>query len=178
MYFLHYHFIPLYFPPLSSHHIVVHNHEYFLPLAQLSAGFQSLPPLTVSKLSPSGAGSQIGRLVYVVGPCGLSNELSCEAGSFPHHCNPYTFLQPEALRLPFPTLEPWVAWSVSLPSCSSWFIHIQMWDHQLLPYLPSPSASHHLVVCPLCPSCPSPPLLPVRMTVSSLIPSLSDFHIV
>ena len=31
----------------------------------------------------------------------------------------------------FPALEPWVAWSVLLPSCSSWFIHIQMWDYPL-----------------------------------------------
>ena len=32
-------------------------------------------------------------------------------------------------RLYFPVLEPWVELSVSLPSCSSWFIHMQMWDH-------------------------------------------------
>ena len=49
---------------------------------------------------------------------GLSNEPSCEAGSFSGHLNPHRFLQSEVLRLPFPTLEPWVLWSVSLPSCS------------------------------------------------------------
>ena len=48
---------------------------------------------------------------------GLSNKLSCDAGSF-CHCNPHRSLQPEVLRLSFPALEPWVLWSVSLPSCS------------------------------------------------------------
>ena len=38
------------------------------------------------------------------------------------------------------------------------------------------TASHCLAMCPFCPGCPSPPLLPVWMTVSSLIPWLSDFH--
>ena len=34
-------------------------------------------------------------------------------------------------------LEPRVAWSVLLPICSSQFICSQMWDRQLLPFLPS-----------------------------------------
>ena len=52
----------------------------------------------------------------------LSKELSCEAGSFSCCLNPHRFFQSKVLRLYFPALEPWVAWSVSLPSCSSWFI--------------------------------------------------------
>ena len=70
---------------------------------------------------------------------GLCNELSCETGNFSRYYNPHRFLQPGVLRLYFLVLEPWVAWSVSLPSCSFWFIHTQMWDclvHQL-PRLPS-----------------------------------------
>ena len=39
-------------------------------LAWPSDGFQSLPPLPTSKLGPSGADSQVGRFVYVLGPCG------------------------------------------------------------------------------------------------------------
>ena len=35
----------------------------------------------------------------------------------------------EVWRLYFPILEPWVARTVSLPTCFSWFIHMQMWDH-------------------------------------------------
>ena len=60
--------------------------------APLSTGFQSLPPLPIIKLGPSGAGSRVGGLVHTLGPMGLSNDLSCEAGSFscclpnPHGC--------------------------------------------------------------------------------------------
>ena len=63
---------------------------------------------------------------------GLSNKLSCEAGSFSSHRNCHRFSQPEVLRLSLTTLEPWVAQSVSLPSCSQ-FICTHTWDHQLLP---------------------------------------------
>ena len=111
---------------------------------------------------------------------GPSNGLLCEDGSFSHHRNPHRFLQSEVLRLPFPTLEPWVAWSVSLPSCSSWFIHMQMWDHLL--HQPQPrlswSSRRHYAMSPLRPSCLSLPLLPVWMNVSSLTPWLLDFHTV
>ena len=55
-------------------------------------------------------------------PAGLSNELTCEAGSLSCCRNPYRSFQSEVLSLYFPALEPWVVQSVSLPSCSSWFI--------------------------------------------------------
>ena len=88
---------------------------------------------------------------------GLSNELCCEAGSFSHcHLNPPRCPQPEVLRLYFPVLEPSVAQSVSLPSCSSWFIHTQMWDclvHHPRPHLLW-SSSCCLATNPLCPCCP------------------------
>ena len=55
-------------------------HNATTPLAALSAGFlfsfffsagfQSLPPLPTSKLGPTGADSQVGGLVYILGPCG------------------------------------------------------------------------------------------------------------
>ena len=107
-----------------------------MTLAQLSASFWSCPPLPTSKLGPSGTNSWVGGFQD---PVGLSNDLSCEAGSFHYFCNPHRFLQSEVLRLYFPILEPWVAQSVSLPSCSSQFICTQIWDHpihQLLPHLP------------------------------------------
>ena len=98
---------------------------------------------------------------------GLSNELSCEA-EFLLSPQPPQVFSVRALRLYFPALEPWVVGSVLLPSCSSQFISMQMWDlpvHQLLPcHKSSPS------------SCPSPPFLPVQMSVSSLTPWLLDFH--
>ena len=48
------------------------------------------------------------------------------------------------LRLYFPTLELWVARSLLLPSCSSWFICTLMWGCslcQLPPHLTSPPAA-------------------------------------
>ena len=41
-----------------------------MPLAPPSAGFQSLPLPPTVKLGPSSADSRVGRLVYVLGPCG------------------------------------------------------------------------------------------------------------
>ena len=99
---------------------------------------------------------------------GLSNKLSCEAGSFSCSRNPHRFSQPEVLRLSFPTPAPWAVQSVLLPSCSSWVIHKQMWDHLVC----------HLATCPLHPSFLSLPLLLVWMNVSSLTPWLLDFHTV
>ena len=103
----------------------------------------------------------------------LSNELSCEAGSFSHCClSPHRYFQSEALRLYFPILEPLVAWSISLPSCSSQFICIQMWDLPVHKPLPGWVLQFFL------PSCLSLPLLLVWMNVSSLTPWLLDFHTV
>ena len=39
-------------------------------LAQLCLGFQSLPPPPTIILGPSGADSQVGGFVYILGPCG------------------------------------------------------------------------------------------------------------
>ena len=111
-------------------------------------------------LNPLSYTSQGRNLTIFVG---LSNELSCEAGSFPCcRLNPPQVFQSEALRLYFPELEPWVAWPVSLPSCSFWFICTQIWDwlvsqlllhliHLLLPCLPR-SCSHCLATSPLRPA--------------------------
>ena len=78
---------------------------------------------------------------------GLSSELSCEAGSFSHHHNTHRFLQPEVLRFYFPELEPWVSHSVSLPSCSSWFIYMQMWDYPV--HQPPPCCESSLPQLPI-----------------------------
>ena len=73
---------------------------------------------------------------------GLSSGLSCEAGSFSCCClNTHKCFHSEVLRLYFPSLESWVAWFVSLPSCSSLFIRTQMWDHLLCQPLPCPESS-------------------------------------
>ena len=65
----------------------------------------------MSTLGPSGADSQGGGFVYVLGPCGsLQGTL---LGGWEFLLLPHRFLQPEVLRLYFPGLEPWVVWSVS-----------------------------------------------------------------
>ena len=98
-------------------------------LAQLSACFQSLPPLIpTSKLALLVLIPRWVGLCMFWGPVGLSSGLSCEAGIFSCHRNPHGFFQSEVLRLYFPVLESWVVLSVSLPSCYSWFTHTHMWD--------------------------------------------------
>ena len=47
-----------------------------MPLAPLSARFQSLPLLPTIKLGLSGAGSRVGGLVHTLGPC-EAGSLSC-----------------------------------------------------------------------------------------------------
>ena len=139
-----------------------------MPLVWLSAGFQSLPHYPQANwaflvLIPGWVG-----LCTFQDPVGHSKELLCETGSFSCCCTSHRFFQSGVLRLYFPVLEPWVVWSVSLPSCSSQFIHMQAWDCPL--HQPPPQWESSL------PSCLSPPLLPVWMNVSSLGPWLSDFH--
>ena len=99
-------------------------------------------------------------------------------------------------RLYFPVLEPWVAWSASLPMpflpvylCTNvglqglpattlWGLTAAAWPaplHNLPPrWVHQPTPCHESSP----PSCLSPPLPPVWMNVSSLPPWLSDFHTV
>ena len=93
---------------------------------------------------------------------GLSNELSCEAGSFSFCLIPHRFFQSEVLRLYFLVLEPWVARSVSLPSCSSLFIFMQMLDHPL--HQPLPHLVSQLLPCHKS----SPPWLPISTPPTGL----------
>ena len=107
----------------------------------------------------------------------LSNDISCESGSF-SCCWEFLLLPPQpprvfslkGSRLYFPALEPWVARSVLLPLCSSWFIFARMWGHRVCQPQPCCESSP--------PGCLSPCLLVVWMNVSSLSPWLSDFHTV
>ena len=160
-------------------------------LALLFASSQSLPPLPTIKLGPSSADSQVGELVYILGPCG-SLQLALLWGweFLPLLPQPPQVFSIRGLRPYFPLLEPRVVWSVSvlLPRCSSQFICTWMWDHLVHNSPPrwvcQPQPCPALVLQPLSchesslPSCPSPPLLPVWMNVSSLTPWLSDFHTV
>ena len=74
-------------------------------------------------------------------------------------------------------LQPWVALCVSLPSCPSQLICMQMWDRPLRLLLPR-SVLWPPPCCESSPRCPSLPLLLVWMNSSSLTPWLLDFHTV
>ena len=122
-----------------------------------------------SKLGPSGVNSRVGGFVYILGPCGSLQWTLLWGWKFlPLPPQPPQVFSVRGLRLYFLSPEPSVAWSVSLPSCSSHFICMWMWDHWICQLPPCHESS--------LPGCPSPPLLPVWMNVSSLTPWLSDFH--
>ena len=73
-------------------------------------------------------------------------------GVSPAVSTPQVFFQSEVPGLYFPVLEPWVVWSGSLPSCSSWFIHSQMCDHPIPPAAALPAS---VLQPPCCESSPS-----------------------
>ena len=79
-----------------------------MPPAQLSVGFQTLPPLATSKSGLSGADSQVHGLVYVLGPCGsLQRPLSpVRLGVSPAAASTPIRVFNQRFRLYFPVLEP------------------------------------------------------------------------
>ena len=139
-----------------------------MALAPLSASFQSLPLLPTIKLGPSGAASQVGGFVYILGPWEFLWLL---------HQPPQVF-SISGLGLYLPTLELWVAWSVtqSISCCLAGQVQLCL-PCSTIRHL-ARSASCRLATSPLCPSCPSAPLLLVWMNVSSLSPWSSDFCVV
>ena len=107
---------------------------------------------------------------------GLSNDLSCEAGSL-SCCRP----QPQrvfslrGLRLYLPALEVWVPWSALLPAVCPVYLCANVGPQGLLVVrLPAPFVPHSASLgpatsrSPLCLGCLSPPFLPVWMYVSFL----------
>ena len=134
-------------------------------------GFQSLLPLVTSKLGPSGADSQVGSFMYILGPCGSLQQALLWGREFLPCLNPHRFFQSEVLRLHFPALESWVAQFILLPSFSSQLICTQMWNypvHQHPPHLvpsllPCPVCQHHLV-------CPSPPATDLLWALFAWLP--------
>ena len=128
--------------------------EGTVQLAWLSTGFQSLPPLATSKLGPSGADSPGGWICLCFRTLWVSPVNSpVRLGISPATATPTGFYSQRFWGFSFLALEPWVAWSVLLPSCSSWFICMQMWDHPV--YQPPP--------CP-----PGPPAAALPCNLSAL----------
>ena len=151
-------------------------------IVQLSAVFSHFPHYPQSNwallvLIPGSVG-----LCTFQDPVGLSNELSCESGSFSCCClNPHVFNKTfsiRGLRLYFPVPELQVAQSLLLPNYSSWSMCSRMWDcpvHNLLPrhfyqLLPCPPAT--VLLAPVLQPPPyhksSLPQLPISTPPTSL----------
>ena len=80
--------------------------EGTVPLALLSASFQSLLPLHTNKLDSSGADSPMGGFVYILGPCGSLQWTLLWGWEFLPLPQSSQLFQSEVLRLYSPTLEP------------------------------------------------------------------------
>ena len=118
---------------------------------------------------------------------GLSNELSCEAGSFSRCRLTPTGVFTQRFEALFPR-----AGALGCVVCFNPppFLWVYLWANvgpQDLLAVPLPahvcstirhSGSRRLASSPVHPGCQSPPLLPVWTNVSSLFPWLSDFHAV
>ena len=145
-----------------------------MPLALLSAGFQTLPPLPTMKLGLSGADSWVGGFVYILGVWVSPTKSPVRLGVSPTSASTPTGVFYQSFDALFP-LTGTIASQLFLLV----YLHTNVGP-------PSPPATTFptLVLQPLpyCesspPSCPSPPLLLVWMNVSSLSPWLSDFHTV
>ena len=101
--------------------------------APLSTRFQSFTLLPIIKLGRSDAGSRVGGPVHAPGPCGsLQRPLLWGWESLLLLPQPPWAFSIRGLRLYFPALEPWVAWSALLPAFVR-FICEQMWGCWVLP---------------------------------------------
>ena len=146
----------------------------------LSSGFHSFTPLPTIKLGPSGAGSRVGGLVHTLSeaPVGLSNNLSCEAGSLSCcHPNPHgafnqrfeaLFPRSEALGCVFCFASLRLS-GLSVRECGAAGSASGQTACPVRPTLLQ-SWFHHGNASPLCPGCPSLPLLAVWMNVYFLFP--------
>ena len=156
-------------------------------LVQLCARFQSLPPLSTSKLGPSGADSRVGGVVYILGTCGSLQSTLLWGWEFLMPPQPPQVFSVRDFEALFPQPGTLGCMVCVVPQ---FFLlvypHANVGPPSLpataspdLPSAASPtgSSSCRLAACPLCPSCLSLPLLPVWMNVS-LTSWLLDFHTV
>ena len=151
-----------------------------MPLAQLSDGFQSLPPLLISKLGPSSADSWVGGFVYVLGPCGSLQLTLLWGWEFLPLLLPPQVFTTKGFDVLFPHIG-----TLGCVVCLAPYLFFPVYLHTNggppnLPTaaLPTPVTSRCVGMCLVCLRCWSPPLFPVWMNVYSLTPWLSDFHIV
>ena len=122
-------------------------------LAPLSAGFQSLPLLPTIQLGPSSAHSQVGGFVHTLGLCGSLQQTLLWGWEFllllPQPPQVFSF---SGLRLHFPTLEPWVVWSVTWSTSCCLAGQLQLHPSCSTIRHLAGSASHCLAGSPLLPA--------------------------
>ncbi|KAF6094926.1 hypothetical protein HJG60_011989 [Phyllostomus discolor] len=139
-----------------------------MSLAQLSASFQSLPPLPTRKLGLSGADSCVRGFVYVLGPC----------GSF-QQTQPLQVFSVRGFEALFPH-----AGTLDFEICLTPQLFLPVCPHTNvgLPALSAATSPARVLQLPCLES--PPPQLPNSfpptglMDISSLTPWLSDFHTV
>ena len=130
-------------------------------------------------MGPSGANSWVAGFVYILGPCGSLQRTLLWGWDFLLLLEPPQIFTARGLRLSALVLELWAVWSILLLSCSSRFIHKQMWDRLLhQPICNPPQSSSCLLAMSLSARLPISTLQLVWMIVSSLTPLWSDFYTV
>ena len=110
-----------------------------MALAPLSVGFQSLPPLPTSKVGLSGAASQVGGFVYILGRCGSLQQTPMRLGVSPAAAPTPTGVFNQKFEALFPLH--WSPWLLSLLRSLPFllFIYARMWGCSVLPAaLPAP----------------------------------------
>ena len=135
-----------------------------MPLARLLTSFQLLSPLPTNKLGPSGADSQVGGFVYILGPCESLQE---------------TLLWGWEFYLPLKVPQVFIAWGfeVSFPCTATlgWEVHLApqlflpVYPHTNVE-LPGPPAAASLTLVLQMLPCPvsSLPPLPISTCPVSL----------
>ena len=133
----------------------------------------SPPLLPTIKLGSSGAGSRLGGLVRTLGPVGLSNDLSHEAGVSPAAAPTPTSVFNQRFEALFPRARALGCVVCFAPRCSSRFICVRMWGCGVLPAaLPalfsatlSAALSVYLHKCGAAGSASGQPACPIRPTL-------------
>ena len=133
-----------------------------MPLAGLLANFHSLPPLPTNKLGPSGADSQVGGFVYVLGHCASLQQTLLWGWEFLPLPQPLQVFRVRVFEAVFPSTG-----TLGCVVCLTPQFFLLVYPHKCET---AQSSSHPLAVCPLCPGWPSLPILPVWMNVSSWTP--------
>ena len=117
-----------------------------MPLAKLSAGFQSVPLLFTSELGHSGADSWVGRFVYILGPCGSLQWTLLWGWEFLLLPQPPQMFSVRGFGGLFPHTGTLVCAVCLTPQLFLLVCHTHMWDH-VLPQPLLPCLVHHSLLC-------------------------------